>query len=190
MKKVFPVILLFVGLLASCTTVEFKEPVPRQGAALKTFPPEIRGTYLDIDNKDTLVVGKTAFQYGKPGQLFHLKGNLTDGNTVLKKFDDYYILNVREDENGHWNVLAFTYKAGELSVYYLNLDKDTKDGKEAERYKREKLENLGNITEVVTVRNSKGDVKYYLIAPDDRALKRMFKAGLFEKTGTFKKIED
>jgi len=104
MKRIQHLLFLCLILfLASCSNVVFEHTIPEDQVALKKFPKELQGTYLDAEN-DTLNIFDTQYSYGE------LKGNkLLEGklgnDLVLKQLDHYYFLNFK-NENGYWEMIA------------------------------------------------------------------------------------
>ena len=183
MKRLY--FLLVAGLMLSgCTTVNFEQPVPLKAEALQAFPERITGTYVERQNKDTLVITADGFRYGRKGDLFYLTGHLKDENTVLKKSGDFYLLSMREKDDPFWEVMPFRLDKGQLTVYALLLE-DKPDGPTTP--KDEKLKKLGEITPVKVVHTKTGD--RYVINPQDDQLERLLGSGLFDKVTVFEKVE-
>ena len=185
MKRIINLLIAASIVLTSCSTVEFKEVIPKKGKELTNFPKELIGKYIDIQNKDTLTINQTDFQYGKKETLFHLTGKLSDNKTILKKTNDYYILNVKTDNDKNWGIIPFKYENGKIYVYYLILDTETKDKKEAEKYKKEKLEKLNLITNVELIK----DTENYLINPTDKEMDEILNNDFFVNIMKFKKLK-
>ena len=181
MKRMY--LMLLAGLIVSgCATVKFEQPVPPNAKALKQFPEPLTGTYVERQNKDTLVITANAFRFGHKGDLFHLSGKLTGENTVLKKSGDFYLLSISEKDDPFWEVLPFKFKDNTLTVYALVLeDKPDKSAKE------EKLEKIRQITPVKVKHTQTGE--HYLINPSEDELERLLRSGLFDKAAVFEKVK-
>ena len=188
MKTIANFIIAASMVLTSCSTVVFKEVAPKAGNELTYFPKEIVGKYTDVKSKDTLMIGQTDFQYANKDAFFHLEGNLSDEKTVLKKKNDFYILNVKMEKEPDWLVIPFKYEKDKIYVYYLMIDKDTDDKEELRKYRKEKLEKLRSITRVERIKDTISKNKNYRIDPTDRELDELFKNEMFVKIIEFKKL--
>ncbi|MEA1874252.1 MAG: hypothetical protein U9N51_07490 [Bacteroidota bacterium] len=190
MKIIINLLIVTSIVLTSCSTVEFKEIVPKEGNELTKFPKELIGKYIDIQNKDTLIINQTDFNYGEKETLFHLSGNLSDENTVLKKSNDFFILNAKPNNDKNWGIIPFKYKNDKLFVYYLILDTETKDKKEARKYRKEKLERLSLITNVEAIKDTTNQLDNYLINPTDKEMEQILNGSFFVKIIEFEKLKN
>jgi hypothetical protein len=189
MKRIINLLIVTSILLTSCSTVEFKEITPKKGNELTNFPKELIGKYTDIQNKDTLTINQTDFQYGKEETLFHLTGNLSNDKTVLKKTNDFYILNIKSEKDKNWGIIPFKYENEKIYVYYLILDTETKDKEEAKRYRTEKLERLNLITNVEPIKDTTNKIENYIINPTDKEMTEILSNDFFVKIIEFKRLK-
>lgn len=189
MKRIINLLIVTSIVLTSCSTVEFKEITPKKGNELKSFPEELIGKYTDMQNKDTLTINKTDFEYGEKETLFHLAGNLSDNKTVLKKTKDFFILNAKTDNAKNWGLIPFKYKNDKIFVYYLILDTETKDKKEAAKYRKVKLERLSLITNVEPIKDTTNQLDNYVINPTDKEMNEILNSDFFVKIIEFKRLK-
>jgi hypothetical protein len=189
MKRIINLLIVTSIVLTSCSKVEFKEVTPKKGNELTNFPKELIGKYTDMQNKDTLTINQTDFQYGNKETLFHLTGNLSDKNTVLKKTNDFFILNAKSENAKNWGIIPFKYENDKIFVYYLILDMETKDKEEAEKYRKEKLERLNLITNVKPIKDTTNKIDNYIINPTDKEMDEILSSDFFVKIIEFKRLK-
>ena len=189
MKKLINLLIVTSVFLTSCSSVVFKEITPKKGKELKKFPKELTGVYTDIQNKDSLVISQDYFRYGNKKTIFHLTGKLRDSSTVLKKMKDYFILNVKFEDENNWNIIPFKYENDKIHVYYLLLDTDAEGNEQDKKYKKEKLEKLNLITPVDPVKDTTNLVETYQINPTDKEMKEILKGDFFVKILEFKRLK-
>ena len=119
MKKLIFTLIAATGLLASCTVVQFKEPMPKKGKEYTKFPKKMIGKYLGSERKDTLIIAENYFNL--ENKVINL--NSSGKKAILKKYKGYYILNLKGDlddkENKNWLIAAFKYEKGSINVYSI-----------------------------------------------------------------------
>ncbi|MBE9469134.1 MAG: hypothetical protein IMY72_12550 [Bacteroidetes bacterium] len=178
MKKLFLLIVVILTIITSCTTVEFETPQPKNSVELSEFPKNALGIYLD-DNNDTLTILKKSFKYGnKKSTVFHMAETLTPNKIILKKYNNYFVLNLR-DTSSIWNVIMFRKYNKNILVYYINLGEKNKD---------EIINNLKNITATKEMKNEKGEIEKYIINPTEKEFKLLIDNEIFSKVTEFKKL--
>ena len=193
MKKTITVLVIGLMLLASCATIEFQEAMPQGTAELKTFPEDIVGTYVHNDSNDsiTLIFNHKNFKYTDSiNTMFSLEGSLSDKRFVLKKFGDFFMMNIKNEKDDNWTVLPFKLDNGNISVFHMILysKTDSNDATVDEHYKKDVLKRLSAITDIKTINNSdKSDV--YLINPTDQETKAMLEKGLFTELHKLKRVK-
>jgi len=116
------ILVMLVALLGSCSNIVFDEAVPSDQISLDQFPSELQGTYLDKE-RDTLSIFSDKYIYGEIKGNTLLEGKLGN-DLVLKKYEDYYFLNFK-NENGFWEMIAAQKTAEGLVL--LCLDVENKD---------------------------------------------------------------
>ncbi|MGQ1888988.1 hypothetical protein ACT29H_00950 [Thermophagus sp. OGC60D27] len=169
--------LLVCSVLASCTPVRFDQPQPEGARDLARFPKELSGFYVDEEG-DTLLVTSQGFEYGFGNMDSEcLKRSLLSGNMVLKKYKNYYVLSMQEEEE--WDV--FLIENGDDGFDLRLIDIGSKD--------RGKIDLLSKITGVETIKNSEGDVAYFLVRPTRSEFKRMVKGDFFAGREHFRRVE-
>ena len=190
MKRIINSLIVASIVLTSCSTVEFKEVTPKDGNEITKFPKELIGKYTDQQSNDTLIINPADFRYGTNKKtFFYLTRNLSDKNTVLKKINNFYVLNIKSENDTNWGVIPFKYKDEKIEVYYLVLDVETNDKKEAEKYKKDKLERLNLMTKVEPIRDTTNEFESYLINPTDKEMKEILKNDFFVKIIEFKRLK-
>lgn len=173
------ILLAIIGLLiTSCTNVEFETTVPKNIDIMDEFPKELMGYYLDKEN-DTLRIERYEFSYGTIGTFGSINGSLKSEEIVLKKIDNYYIFNSKDDTNT-WGVIPFTYHKGKLTLYDADIKGDNGE-KVADKIK--------SITQVNETRNIDGEIVNFIINPSNKELRKMFREGVFSEIMIFNKVK-
>jgi len=169
------ILLAIIGLLiTSCTSVEFETSVPKNSDIIDEFPKEVMGYYLDKEN-DTLRIERYEFSYGTKGVFGYIEGSLKSGEFELKRFGNYYVLNIIQSE--YWIVMPFIYKNHKLSVYEI-------------KFKDEIVRNkITNITQVKETKNDKGEIVSFVINPSNNELRELFKKDVLSKLIVLRKIK-
>ena len=183
--------IISIMLMYSCASVVFEQSIPKEHEMISSFPQHYRGTFVD-ENNDTLRILSTSFEYGnRDTSQTIMRKMLSAGDTELKEFKNYYILNIKDDST-YWTVLPMQLLDDELHVLDIDLAAlrdsihlDIPDvDKEQMLYER-----LQNITNTKPIRNDKGEIEYYLIDPSKAEFDQLLKEGLYNKTMIFKKVQ-
>jgi len=123
-----------VLFLGSCTNIYFENPQPAGQENLSEFPKKLIGTYVDIEDGDTLVsVYPDGFSVTLNGN--DVKIPLGE-KLILRKYKSYYFLSLEQEDNKLWTV--YIVKPGKKKTLEL-YDVSTEEGP---------LEQLNSITEV------------------------------------------
>ena len=192
MKKITYLLIIVSIILTSCSTVEFENSVPKEGEAFSSFPIELIGVYIDAQDQDTLTIMHTSFTYtmdfGTSTSDSKKIYELSDKGIILKKFGDYYILNLKSEDNNNWTVLPIKLSLDSLEIYYLLLDGNIKDKEQAAKYTKDKLEILNAITELTLIPDTLNRIDNYLISPTDKQFIEILEKEMFNKVFTFKRL--
>ena len=172
-------LILALITLISCTRVEFTEVSPQKGKKITEVPVELVGSYINLQFKDTLIITSSAFKYCPAEMSGSEFVNLNDGNIILKKFNNYHLLNIYNAEADTWVVFPFTYTPDKIIVYDFFLDGDEDDPGEAELYRDLKAQQLASITDVLHTRDTIHRVDTYVINPTDKEMKTILASGLY-----------
>ncbi|MCK5823629.1 MAG: hypothetical protein KAG95_06470 [Bacteroidales bacterium] len=178
MKHLFLLTVVVLAITTSCTTVEFETPQPKKGDELSEFPKNLLGIYID-DSNDTLNILKNSFNYGnEKSTTFHMAETLTPNKIILKKHEDYFVMNIRD--SSVWDVIVFKQNKKNILVYYIDLGKENK---------KEIINKLKKITTAKEIKNDKGEIEKYIVNPTIKEFKLMIDSKIFSKVNEFKKIE-
>lgn len=162
------IMLLF---LAACTEVYFTESQPEGKKALKQIPDNFHGFYLDLDGKDTLQINAVSFEISND------EGYLSD-SIEIKKWKNYYFLNIKEDQHGYWNVYLIRFTDNKT------LEVSMMDGDDSVA-----INMLMTLTKVTAEEESDGKVDYYLIEPSRKELRYMIDKGVFSSKTKYSRID-
>ena len=192
MKKILFTSIIAI-ILASCTTIGYETPVPKNTESLKQFPKEMIGIFYDGD-KDTLRISETNFVYGRPDStIFYMNKSLEKGAVELKKFNDYYILNIKSENADIWGIIPFTQKKDKITIYFANLDTKKealkKEGDTSEVKIDAVIEKLDKITPVKSLDKENSEDKDYIINPSNEELKALFDKAYYTKAIEFNRIK-
>jgi len=193
MKKILLISAIAI-FLASCTTIGFENPVPKNTQSLTKFPKELIGTYSD-GQKDTLVITETGFVYGRPDStLFYMNDKLEKGKVELKKFNEYYILNKKSEKAEIWGIIPFIFRNGKLEVYFANLDtqkEELRANGDTAATINTVIEQLQKVTPVkIQDKADNSEDKDYIVNPTNEELKQLFEQEFFVKVMDFYRIKD
>lgn len=170
----FTYIIVLVFGLQSCNSILFTNAQPEDAPAIQEFPEKILGTFTN--GEDSLVIDRTSFVYAG-GDIISLSGDLNPEGAVLKKLDDWYLINIPDDLN--WWIYPFQISGkDQITVYYSDMNdkekkiigKFKKDLKVKEIYQQEKLD-------------------YYLISPTKKQFRKLLKKGIFSEKMIFKRLK-
>jgi len=192
MKKILLISVIAI-FLASCTTIAFETPVPKDTETINTFPKELIGTYFD-GGKDTLIITENSFAYGRPDStIFYMSEKLENGKVELKKFDEYFILNKKSDKDEIWGIIPFKINNGAIEVFFANLDTKKNElqaeGDTTEVKTEVIIEQLKKITSVKYVNKENTDGKDYIVNPTNDELRKLLDEGYFVKVLDFHRIK-
>ena len=178
MKRIFLLGIMISIIITACTTVEFESSVPKNTDLLYEFPENLLGTYLNKDN-DTLQIDRYEFSYGnKKSIFFHINRSLKSEEIELKRFDDNYILNLKEEKS--WNIIPFIYDKDKISIYYIGIEKDME---------KVIVDKIKGITSIREIKNKDGKVDKYIINPTNKELEKMFEEKVFSEILVFEKLK-
>ena len=163
MKTLSFITLAMILAFSSCTSVLFETPQPKGVAEQKEFPKNYIGQYIDTAHKDTLTIAGKSFQLGHKSSSFNIHDSLSSGLSILKTYNEYYILSEKEINNNEtaWEVFTCKLINDNLSVYYILLSKDNKE---------EIIKKLKGILEVKEIKDTDGKINHYLINPTKRTI--------------------
>ena len=192
MKKILLISVIAI-FLASCTTIAFETPVPKDTETINTFPKELIGTYFD-GGKDTLIITENSFAYGRPDStIFYMSEKLENSKVELKKFDEYFILNKKSDKDEIWGIIPFKINNGAIEVFFANLDTKKNElqaeGDTTEVKTEVIIEQLKKITSVKYVNKENTDGKDYIVNPTNDELRKLLDEGYFVKVLDFHRIK-
>ena len=122
MKKIYLIFVSFTLIFASCINIKFEEPQPQGGENLAIIPKKLQGTFL-IDKNDTLFLyaNKMEIKQKDTTQIVKFSENL-----VLRKFQDYYVINQRDDIDSTWSAFFVKIEKKQNPIFYL-MSYDSKD---------------------------------------------------------------
>ncbi|HKL71265.1 MAG TPA: hypothetical protein VJ855_01300 [Marinilabiliaceae bacterium] len=178
MKLLHSILLFTVLLLFGCSTVTFEEPQPINVKYLKSFPKSLIGLYVGKD-MDTLIISHNFFKYEADEKyLITSDLDLELGDAVLKKCKGCYVLSMKSEGEGLWDVVLINQKKTNLHVFGINLE----DEEEAVIHRLEKI---------VTVRVNQEDSKSteYIIHPTKREFKDIIEKNIFSEVTIFTQID-
>ena len=190
MKK-YLIISLIVLIFSSCTTLVFETPVPKNTKSLTEFPKDLIGRYFDGE-KDTLIISKTNFVYGRKDSSFiYINKDLKEGLAELKEFNNEYILNIKSDKADVWVVIPFVKEKDKITAYFANLDAiKEKLSIEQDTVTIDSVVTMINkITSVKTIKKENSQEEDYMINPNNKEFKQLLDEGYFSKLLEFKKIK-
>ena len=117
------VVLAGVLLLAGCVEVTFPEPMPFNRRDRSFFPKNIRGVWHakgEADNlEDSISIHSQYIDLGEEPLV------LSD-NSVLRKFNGYFVFSASDDDNGRWHVYFAKHNNSVLSLYEFDGGNDAK----------------------------------------------------------------
>lgn len=191
MKTKFTLFILSIFVLSSCTNIMFETSVPKDVEVISQFPKELIGIYSD-GKTDTLTITKKTFKYGKSKKSTLIAGSLDKEESELRKLNDFYYLNLRDEGDEYWTVFPFQLSDDGLDAYYIVMETlierldTTKSSKEREM---EVIESMNKITKVKVIEKPNSDEKNYLINPTNQELEELMQQGFFVKLGGFKRLK-
>lgn len=178
MKKLTNKLLLLLCalVLVSCLEVKFTESQPTHIAALKEFPNDLNGQYINQDG-DTLMLNGIHFALvNRESKCTRLYEHDSLSETMqLKKWNQYYFLNIYEDKL--WTV-AFIQLENESDLRVSLIDAESEDV----------LEELSHLIKIDTLLSDDGEIICYVIEPDTVVLQQMISNQIFSDDYLFQKI--
>lgn len=166
---------VWIGLLAACTEISYKEPQPKGIKSLDKVPVRLQGKYQVSENGavDTLIVIPTGYLIGND-ELASLSDSL-----VLKYYKGYYFLSMRD--NFAWYIRVIKQeKNGDIN--FLEMDGPSGSDEEIKKF----IEKLSND---IRVAETEIDNKTcYVIDPTPKELLGLIKKGYF-KQQTFSRLK-
>lgn len=178
--------LLFLLTLSACGVYLFENPQPLDTKALNVIPAELTGTYLEKEDRDSLIITSHSYRYTGNESVFEetRKGTLESGKVVLKKVNGYYIINqkianpLESSADSLWDVYALKYKRKRLSVYSLIYDEENSK------------QFADSVMGILPVKEQKfGEDTLYVINPTKKEYKKLLDSKLYRKVLEFKKIK-
>ena len=115
MKKysLLTIVLSGLVLMTGCVEVTFPEPMPFNRRDRRYFPKSTKGIWYEKtsnDNlKDSIIIYSEFIDFGEERLIL-------DGNTVLRKFNGYFVLSSK-NEDGRWVVYLAKCNDETLSLY-------------------------------------------------------------------------
>jgi len=191
MKTKFTLFILSIFVLSSCTNIMFETSVPKDVEVIPQFPKEVIGQYYD-GKKDTLIITEKTFRYGKSNKSTLIVGSLDKEESELRKLNDFYYLNLRDEGDEYWTVFPLQMTDDGLDAYYIIMETlierlDTT--KSSEQREKEVIESMNKITKVKVIEKPNSDDKEYLINPTNQELEELMQQGFFVKLGGFKRLK-
>jgi len=185
--KSFLFLIVAALILSSCDFVGFTKPVPKEGNNLSEFPKILQGKYLvtknvfmdpDTSSPDSIFIGEKYMFYNSKKAKDNKPVYLSDTSAVLKKFEDYYVYNFKNEN--YWGVyLIQNQKDKALKVFSIyTLDKDL-----TSFYK-----GLNEITPLEKNKKVKSITEYF-ITPTDKQLKSIIEHHYFKEMLILSKIK-
>ncbi|SOC81220.1 hypothetical protein SAMN06296241_2794 [Salinimicrobium sediminis] len=166
-------IFVLIFTLQSCSSVTFTTHQPENAQVLKEFPAKIQGIFTN--SEDTLIVEQTSFIYNG-GEMISLSGDITPPDVVLKKMDNWYFLNIRDE--GEWWIYPFQISGNNrITVFYSNMEENE------QRIIEEFDEDL-KVQKVF----KEGKFHHYLLNPTQSQFKKILKKKLFSENLIFTRI--
>jgi len=174
MKKVFVLFSAVLLMLSSCTVVMFEVSQPKDVEELKEFPNNLIGVFLDKKN-DTVRITKNSLIYTE--KKAKVSKSLDSGEIVLKKYNDYYILNLKTENV--WEVIPLKCTDKAIFVSYINL------GEKADTT----INKIREVMKVKEILNKEGKIDYYLVNPTKKEFDVLIKKDIFTIANELKRIE-
>ncbi|MGI0106299.1 hypothetical protein [Salinimicrobium sp. WS361] len=174
MKKLilFTIMALF---LSSCTAVKFESPQPSTAPSISEFPSKMHGIFVS-NNEDTLFIEKNYFRYSG-GTEVGVDGDLSKPQTVLKKMNSSYILNLYDKDN--WNVFPFKASRNKIVTHCANLTSESE----------QLIVEVQESRPVREITSEDGKFEYYLLAPTDKEFRQLLRKNLFSEKKIFKRLK-
>lgn len=165
--------LVWIGLLASCKEVSFKEPQPPGVPALKEIPLALQGHYLSYDEitkeeSDTLIIESWGYHFkDKEDKDWLSSGHLSD-SLIVKFYQNYYFVNFKSGDQ--WVLRLLRQKPyGGIEFLSINIQDDKK-----------RKEMLRKLSRKLTVKEIHRDEDtFYQINPTPAQLMELIKDGFF-----------
>ena len=173
MKKIL-VSILVLTTWASCVTVEFDEPQPRDSRSLNKYPKKLQGSYLNEDD-GMLTIQKYSFIAGHKDSIALGEETFLSSETILKKIGKYYIVNTSSGE--YWESRLVKITGDSLIIYEINGQDDLTVCK------------LKDTMEVREVKDTEGKTSKYILSPTKSQFEGLIEKRLFTKLLALKKID-
>lgn len=177
---------LIVGL-ASCSEPLYENSMPIKGQIIQNFPIDLIGTYVNDSNSelDTIMIDKQSLTINND-DVFYLKhDSLHKNHAVLKSFKQYFVLNIKADDN--WIVIPFKFQNNSIDVFTIS-SFISEDISSEEELSEEKLDEINQITDI-TINTKFGTVDKYTINPTDKEFYKLLKKGVYSSEYNYTKIE-
>lgn len=185
MKKLLLITILTTTLF-SCIEVKFKDTQPTKTKSLTEFPIELQGKYLislkdTINENDTFTIAKnyfSEFSIEKSVNKGKKKNIFLSDSLVLKKINNNYTINIREDE--FWMVILLKpINDVDYSVLFIDGDDEAT------------VEQLNLITKVEKIKDEDGEIKALILNPKKKAFLKMVENKLvFKELYQLQKIKN
>lgn len=168
-------IIFFFCLFPSCVMVNFKQPQPPDAANEKAYPKAIQGSFKSQGNDTLVFIEETYFQIFEQNQKGSFHSYLSDSNAVLRKDDNFYYLNLKNDSL--WNIYILKIQNdSSFSVYSIDATDSIR------------MEKLKKITGVISIPSEYGKTNGYIINPTKPEFKKMIKDSVFAETIIFRRM--
>ncbi len=163
MKKLLLVLPLILYFLSTGKPFLFDIPQPNGGENLDSVPMALRGTYINNAN-DTLIVDARSFRLISKKNSFNrvLKKDMVE----LRKFKDYLVLNVRE--NNAWLVYPLQAFGNVMDVYGFDAEKVAGSKKMSVDELVDELKKQVEMDEI-----QEGDKIRYVLKPEKKTFEKL-----------------
>ncbi len=183
MKKIIYTTII-LGLLYSCTGVNYKVPQPHGGKNLDEFPEKMRGTFevklMDEEKNsgaDTMIIFSNYYLDGKND----IKKVYLSDSTIIREFKGNYYFSGKAYNEEHWTVAQIVIESNDK--FMINGVYDTDDDEDLF------VENVNNITAITVVKNKNGGTDY-VINPTPKELEKLSKNNFFKPVYEFTRISE
>ncbi len=155
-------------LCTACNYLKFEQAQPSGAPALKSFPENWNGSYFDKEN-DTVIIDGSIFGFYAEDSKFNYRDTLPSKRSVLKKLNNDFILNIRDEKIGFYDVFLIKPMEDGFQLLTINLENN----------KDSLLQVIKSICKVQTKQDSDSKDTYYLVNPNTVAFKKIIDSNLF-----------
>ena len=119
---------MLVVISACSNSIRYRQPLPPGIPDEKSFPKEFRGVYYYDEENIVANVTEKGMEYTYEHDS--LRGNLSD-SLILRKYKDFYFLNVRErskeSKEKLWKIYLLRYSSDKKRVSFRYIPENVKD---------------------------------------------------------------